>query len=940
MKTGGERSEAAERPWHALTTPEVARRLSTHEETGLRQTEALARLQSVIPAGGRAKKPAALFTFFRQFASLPVLLLCASAALSLLTGGITEAGAVLTVVVANAVIGLVTESRARRTIQSLKRLLPPTAPVIRDGLRRSIGSEDVVPGDLVVLERGWCVPADCRIVDAHALCIDESMLTGESWPASKTSATLPSDGIPIAERVNIAYQGTLVVGGKGRGIAVATGANSQLGIIGRLAESAQPPPTPMELELSHAGNRLLAMCGGICAAILFLGLLRGTRLMPLIRSALSLAIAAVPEGLPALATMTLAVGIRRMRRESILVRKLDAIETLGKVTTVILDKTGTMTENRMRVAEIHTCNASFGSTEDRECLESLHAEQAAALMISCLCNCATIGGDSASLEGTSTEGALIECGIRAGIDIASLRGAHPLSGMMPRAEGRNYMVTHHRVLGPERPLAADDVAQWTGELTAVKGNPEEVLALCGRRLDRGCHQALSEAQRNEIAEWNRRISGRGLRVLGIAYGLGRRECGAGDGQGLIWLGLIGMADPIRPGIPDVLRAFRKAGISPVIATGDQLATACSIARQTGLSGEAPLGFTDGASMNGISDDHLAGMCARTQVFARVSPAQKMRIVQALQKSGHVVAMIGDGVNDSPALRAADVGIAMGKSGADPAREVADIVLGEDRLGKLVEAISEGRSTYANIGKTVRFLLSTNMSEVIVMTAGALIGRWPLTPMQLLWINLVSDIFPGLALSLDPPAPDVLGEPPRSRHERILSREALGRMALESGIIAHSSAAGYLYGILRYGWGARARTIGFLSLVSAQVLHTLSCRSQKHDFTRLPPNTYVKAACAAGLLLQAAVSLIPCGRSLLSLSSVGVSDAGIIAAAAGWSLFCNEAVKWLNAPVENRTVGNTSSKSGDSHDSRGQDRKRHTRQDATSPPAAQGVGRRA
>jgi Ca2+-transporting ATPase len=896
-----------EKPWHLQSAEEVMAFFGTSADRGLPLPLVSHNLslygpnvlpESVPRSGWRI--------FFGQLRSLPVYMLGCSALVSLLTGGVADAVVILAVVGINAAIGYVTESQAEMTIHSLKRLVRPSALTIREGNTLEIRAEVVVTGDLLVFRPGSYIPADCRIVEAQQMTVDESALTGESLPVVKTTETLSGKEVLLADRVNMGYMGTLVTGGQGLGVVVGTGRFTELGEVHSLVEGAETPKTPMERELERIGNQLVWLSSAVCGGVFLVGLLRGYGMLQMFKSAITLGVAAIPEGLPAVATTVLALGIRKMKGHHVLIRRLDAVETLGCLQTVCLDKTGTITLNRMTVVEIQAGLNSITISEGKCWIEQGPVtcrdltELGSLLRIGALCSETEIAGKEVGyvLHGSSTENALVELALEQGIDVVRLRQQYPLRQMTHRTETRPHMSTLHEASLTEEAdsdYLADAFAEKPGRLVAVKGSPSEVLQMCTWQLRDGRRAPLSEPGRQAIELENERMAGNGLRVLGLAFcRIGAESPEGPADHGLVWLGLIGMADPIRNGLKELIDRFHRAHIDTVMITGDQVPTAYAIGRELGLQRVGQLEIFESTRLREIDPEVLATLAKRAQIFARVSPAQKLQIVRAFQRAGKVVAMTGDGINDGPALKAADIGVAMGGSGTDVAREVANVVLEDDNLETLVVAIGHGRSIYGNIRKSVRFLLSTNMSEIMVMLAAITAGLGqPLTPIQLLWINLLSDIFPGLALSLEEPEPDVLERPPRNPQDPIISKADFRRLAFESTSISAGAMTAYGYGIARYGMGARAGTLAFTSLTVGQLLHCLSCRSERISFfsqEKLPPNPYLHLALGGSLLLQALAMLVPGLRGMLGITPSGLLDGAVIGGSAVLPLLVNEATK--------------------------------------------------
>jgi Ca2+-transporting ATPase len=873
-------------PWHALPADQIANTLGVDLERGLTVVEAQRRLAQFGPNRFEQAEPRSdLRIFLGQFNSLPVGLLGVAAAIAVATGGPADALVIGSVVLINAVIGFYTERQAERTIAALARLGPRHAEVLRDGARQCIPIEVLAPGDVVLLAPGSYVPADARLLAARRLSIDESALTGESVPIAKTGQIVVPADTPLGDRRNMVHMGSVVTGGDGVAIVTTTGAHTEIGRIQAMVDEAESPETPMERQLHQLGTQLGLLSAGVCAAVFGVGVLRGVSLLEMLKSAVSLAVAAVPEGLPAVATTTLALGVREMQRRNVAVRELAAVETLGSVQVICLDKTGTLTRNRMTLVALHL-DLGHLRVEDgrflddtgrvdplqRPCLWRL-------LEIVSLCSEVDIGPNG-TFTGTPTELALVEAAHAAAVDVATLHRHRPRLELRPRAEGRPLMSTVHD-------------AGTRGRLVAVKGSPAEVLERCTEWCRDGRVEPLDEATREAILRGNERMAGDALRVLGVAYAEGDAARDA-DAHGLVWLGLAGLTDPLRSGMPELMRQFHGAGIETVMITGDQSATAYAIGRELGLANGRPLQILDSLALDKVDPKLLAGLGRTVQVFARVSPAHKLRIVQALQRSGSVVAMTGDGINDGPALKAADIGVAMGGAGSEVARQVADVVVEDDNLHTLIEAVAHGRAIYANIRKSIHYMLSTNSAEIEVMFASLVLGLGqPLNPMQLLWINLITDIFPGLALSLEPADPDLMRRPPRDPAEPVVRREDLGRMALESGVISLGALAAYAFGLARYGQGAQAGTLAFNTLTLAQLLHSLSCRSEAPVLLgshHLPGNDYLDLALGGSLALQAAAMALPPLRALLGTAVPGLADLAVIGAGAVLPLLVNEASK--------------------------------------------------
>jgi Ca2+-transporting ATPase len=883
--------------WHLREADEVLAALKTSRTTGLSRQMVEKNLKKFGPNMlPEAERRSGWEIFIEQFKSLPVALLGAAAGISVLTGGVLDALLIMGVVTANALIGYKTESEAEKTIRSLQTLVRPTALVVREGHIQEISGEDVVLGDLLVLRPGSYVAADCRLVEATHLSVDESALTGESMPVVKATKALAKPRIPLGDRLNMAFMGTLVTGGEGLAVVVATGSFTEIGKIQTMMGEATSPETPMQRQLGQVGDQLVLICCGVCGVVFLVGFARGLGWLAMLRTSICLAAAAVPEGLPTVATTTLSLGIRDMRGHKVLIRHLDAVETLGALQTICLDKTGTITRNEMVVVEIFTgmrslkiegerFAAATGYVSPSTCMELQRL-----LLIAVLCNETEIyrEGEAYKLHGTPTEAALVHLVLKVNIDVVAARKQYPVLRVNYRSEQRQFMGTLH----------AEPAG---GKLVAIKGSPLEVLSMCTVHFRDNQLLPLTDEDRGEIEAENERMAGMAQRVLGVAYS-NRDDLINGEmPSGLVWLGIIGMADPIREGVEEAIAAFHGAGIETIMITGDQSPTAYAIGKELNLSRKDPLEILDSTHLADIDPETLKALAKRAHVFARVSPAHKLQIVQVLQQAGRVVAMTGDGINDGPALKAADVGIAMGSTGTDIAREVADVVLEEDNLDTMIIAIRDGRTTYNNIRKSVHFFLATNLSEIMLTFTALTVGLGsPLNAMQLLWINLISDIFPGLALAMEAPEPDIMARPPRDPQRPIFTRSDFKRMAFEGATLTGGALGAFGYGIMRYGLGARATTLAFHGLTTGQLLHALSCRSEQYSGLapgKLPPNRYLTVALAGSLGVQVLTAVVPWFRAILGLTPISLLDSLVVAGGAMFPLLVNEMTK--KPPVEKK-----------------------------------------
>ncbi|MGC8777674.1 MAG: cation-translocating P-type ATPase, partial [Candidatus Caldatribacteriaceae bacterium] len=739
----------------------------------------------------------------------------------------TDALVILAILILNAILGVVQERKASRALEALKKMSVLRCEVVRGERVEEVSSEELVPGDIVILREGDFVPADLRLLEARALRVDEASLTGESVAVEKIVSVLPEE-TTLPERLNMAYAGTVVTYGRGRGVVVATGMEREIGKIALLLQKEEETLTPLQKHLASLGKLLGVLVIGICALIFVLGFVREHRLLEMFMTAVSLAVAAIPEGLPAVVTVVLALGVYRMSQHRAIVRKLPAVETLGCTTYICTDKTGTLTENRMQVRE----RFSFGEEEKL-------------LQVAVLCNDAVPGGDGRFL-GDPTEIALLEYAERQGVSIEKWRALHPREGEIPFDSKRKMMSTWHTVDGKRELL--------------VKGAPDVVLLRCASYLKEGRVFPLREEERQEIEKNLKEMAMRALRVLAFAF-----RPYEGDEEDpereLIFVGLLGMMDPPRKEVKSALQEARKAGITTVMITGDNALTASAIAQELGMFGPQDLVVT-GTELEKWSPEELRKKIKRVRVFARVWPEQKLRIVEALQAHQEVVAMTGDGVNDAPALKRADIGVAMGVTGTDVAKEVADMVLMDDNFATIVEAIREGRVIFENIRKFVLYLLSCNLGEILVVLVPMLLGWFrPLIPVQILLINLVTDGLPALALGVDSPEKGLMSRRPRHPREGIVTPFYLRFILWGALFIALPVILGFWLGMRRFDLST-ARTMAFLTLGLGELWRAYSFRSERENLWKIDPRTnlYLVGACLLSfLVLFLAVVVPPLGR---------------------------------------------------------------------------------
>lgn len=871
--------------WHSLPIDEVVGRLSTDARQGLPAGEAARRLAEHGP--NRLEELAAVpcwRTFLGQFRELLIWILIVAAIIAGAVGDWADTAAIVAIVLVNAVIGFLQEDRAQRALTALRGMSAPLARVVRDGVRSSIPAEGLVIGDRIEIEAGDHVPADARVVAAFFLSTQESSLTGESLPAEKRVAgALPVD-TPLGDRHSLLYAGTVVAAGRGAAVVVATGMNTEFGRIAGLLGEATIQPTPLQQRLASLGRILIGLCVVVVGLISAVEVVRGGgisrlvetgRLADLLLRSVSLAVAAVPEGLPTVVTLVLAIGLQRMARRNALVRRLPSVETLGSVTVICSDKTGTLTRNEMTVRDVITAERHYAVSglgyEPRGEFRADDGGDPAAdpdlhrlLEIAARCTTATVtpaADGTWRVVGDPTEGGLIVAAIKAGV--ADHRTATPTLFEIPFDSVRKRMSVV---------LPGGD----GGRLLATKGAPEAVLPCCVAEQRGGAVVPLTDDRRREITHAAGDLAGRAMRVLSFAWRamppaepLGGHP--AGVERELVFVGFVGMIDPPREEAKSAIGRCRTAGIRPVMITGDHPATALAVGRELGLIGVGSRAVS-GAEIDALDDAALGAVAADAVVYARVSPEQKLRIVRALQRLGHVVAMTGDGVNDAPAVKAADIGIAMGISGTDVTREAADMVLTDDNFASIVAAVEEGRGIYDNIQKFMHYLLSCNAGEVLLMLVAAVAG-WPapLAAIQILWLNLVTDGLPALALGVEPAESDIMDRPPRPLNEAVIPWRRGLEILVHGSVVAAVCVAAFW--AVWQGDDARlgqARTVTFCVVAFAQLLFAIGCRSDRRSGfgPGMFANPALLLAIAVSAVVQVAVVTLPAAQSVLEVAAGG------------------------------------------------------------------------
>jgi Ca2+-transporting ATPase len=857
--------------WYRLSTEATLDRLASRA-SGLSIEESARRRAEHGPNVLEEAPPRSnLALFFSQFADYMILVLLGAALIAGIVGDFADTLVILAIVVLNAVIGFVQEYRAERAMAALKAMAAPAATVMRDGVPSMEPAADLVPGDVVHLEAGSIVPADLRIIEAASLRIDEAALTGESAPIDKVHHALAADDVPVADRQNIAHKGTLVTHGRGLGVVIATGMRTEFGKIARLLGRAQSVDTPLQRRLAAFGGRLAAIVLAICAIVFVTGVLRGEPALPMLLTALSLAVAAIPEALPAVVGISLAVGARKMMQNRALIRRLPAVEALGSVTTICSDKTGTLTANEMHVEQYYCDGTRADRPGDGEPWELL--------VLAMTVSHDAVRGGNGNFAGDPTEVALLRAALAAGRDQQAERRRWPRVDELPFDSVRKCMSTLHK-------------APDGGWLSITKGAAEVIVAASDTELRGDGEQPLDRARVLGEAD---RMAAEGLRVLAVGI---RRFAAKPEPydveaeRGLTLVGLIGMIDPPRPEVADAIATCHAAGIVPIMITGDHPLTARAIGERLGLTTSQGAVVT-GGELAALPPGELDKRVGEVRVYARVAPEQKLEIVAALQRRGEVVAVTGDGVNDAPALRQADIGVSMGITGTDVAKEASGIVLLDDNFATIVRAVREGRRIYDNLRRFIRYVLTTNSGEIMTIFLAPFLGLpIPLLPIQILWINLVTDGLPGLALAAEPAERNVMQRPPRPPNESVFAH-GLGTHALVVGLLMAAIALGV------QAWAVHVyvdewQTLVFTTLCFMQLGHVLAIRSEETPLWKLGllSNRPLTGAVALTVVLQLAVVYVPPLGELFKTVPLAPGQLAVAFAAAGAIYGVVEIEKWL------------------------------------------------
>ena len=826
--------------WHMLKTEEVLRRLQTSTKIGLAYNEIESRKEKYgANKLQEKKKENIVIKFIKQFNDFMIIILIIASIISAFTSYMqgendyVDSIIIIAIVILNAIMGLVQEARAEKSIESLKKLTPQIAKVIREGKIQEINAEELVPGDIIELEAGNYVPADCRIIEGFNLKIEESSLTGETEPVEKSEAQILEEKIPLGDIKNMGFMASIVVSGHGKAIVTDTGMNTKIGKIANMINEEEAPETPIQKKLSEVGKTLGIVCLVICAIIYVIGILKKIEPIEMFMTSVGLAVAAIPEGLPAIVTIMLSIGVTKMARKNSIIRKLPAVETLGCSNVICSDKTGTLTQNKMTVVKT--------ISDDEELL----------LKLGCMCTDCDIK-DEKEATGEPTEVAIVNNALLKGINKKELYNKMNRISEIPFDSNRKLMTTVHKL--------------ESGYRSITKGAPDVMINKCDRIYRNGKIERLSEEEKRKIQNQNTQLADDALRVIAVGYRdfeFMRKDVTNLE-ENLIFVGLIGMIDPPREGVKEAVRTCKKAGIKTVMITGDHIATAKAIAKELGILEMGDMAIT-GAELDNISDNELTRNIASYSVFARVTPEHKVRIVKAWQKTGAVVAMTGDGVNDSPALKNADIGIAMGKGGTDVAKNASDMVLMDDNFVTIVQAIRQGRNIFDNIKKAIHFLIATNIGEITTIFIGLLLGlQSPLLAIQLLWINLVTDSLPAIALGLEKEEKGIMERKPRNSKKSIFADGLWSKIITEGIMLGVLDLFIFSLGNNLYGIDV-ARTMAFVSLGLLELVHSFNIKSEgsilkKGAFN----NKFLIGSFILGALLQVIVVIIPYFANIFSL----------------------------------------------------------------------------
>lgn len=760
---------------------------------------------------------------------------------------------IITIVILNAIMGLVQEAKAEKSIESLKKMTPQISKVLRNSKVQEVDANELVPGDIIIIEAGNYVPADCRLIESFNLKIEESSLTGETEPVEKITNKLKQSNVPIGDMKNMAFMATVVVNGHAKAVVTETGMNTKVGKIANMIIEDEAPETPIQRKLAQVGKVLGTTCLVICGVIFIIGLLKNIEPVEMFMTSVGLAVAAIPEGLPAIVTIVLSIGVTKMAKKNSIIRKLPAVETLGSSSVICSDKTGTLTQNKMEVVEINSKNKELTS------------------MLACMCTDCDVNykENKPQIQGEATEVAIVQNAFKLGFLKDDLYNKFPRVSEIPFDSTRKMMTTIHKINGKY--------------LAITKGAPDVLIKKCTHinqetSIDNFRQSDLSNSQTQTIQNENLKMAQKALRVLGVAYKYLENLPAKLDQEvienNMTFVGLIGMIDPPRPGVKEAINTCRKAGIKTVMITGDHIATAKSIAKELNILKNGEKAIT-GQELDQMTDETLKDEIKNASVFARVSPEHKVRIVKAWQKTGAVVAMTGDGVNDSPALKNADIGIAMGKTGTDVAKNASDMILADDNFITIVEAVKQGRNIYDNIKKAIHFLLATNIGEIVTIFMGLVLGfKSPLLAIQLLWVNLVTDSLPAIALGLEPAEKDIMNRKPVNSRKGLFADGLWSKIITEGILIGALTLVAFSIGNKWYGLEV-GRTMAFVAIGVLELVHSFNIKSDKSIFkVGILENKFLLGSFILGVFVQTIVVIIPMLANIFKLVPLNFIQWGI------------------------------------------------------------------
>ncbi|MEI3393498.1 MAG: calcium-translocating P-type ATPase, PMCA-type [Clostridia bacterium] len=831
--------------WYTLSTKEVEKQMQTNIEFGLNEKQVEDKQNKFgLNKLEEKKKESIVIKFIKQFNDFMIIILIIASIISAVVARLEGSNdyfdsiIIIAIVVFNAIMGLVQEAKAEKSLEALKKMTAPTCRVKRNGKISTIKSEQIVPGDIVLLEAGNYVPADCRLISSSNLKIEESSLTGETVPVLKDANCMLKEKTALGDMVNMAFSTTIVVNGHGEAIVTDIGMNTKVGKIAKMIITNEAPETPIQKKLGEVGKSLGIACLGICLLIFVIGLLKKIEPIEMFMTSVGLAVAAIPEGLPAIVTIMLSIGVTKMAKKNSIIRKLPAVETLGSSSVICSDKTGTLTQNKMQVTKIANIN---GETNDKEYIKWL-------MGMATMCTDVEISKENGKMEltGEPTEKAIVSKALDEGQNKNELYNVMKRVKDIPFDSSRKMMTTIHKMPNGYRVI--------------TKGAPDVLLKRCNKVYDNGNVTTLDYSKTKLIENQNNKMADEALRVLAIAYldipNLPSKIDTETVEKNLIFIGLIGMIDPPREGVKEAVATCKKAGIKTVMITGDHIITAKAIAKDLGILRGSDLAVT-GEELDKIPQSILQKNIMNYSVFARVTPEHKVRIVKAYQSTGAVVAMTGDGVNDAPALKNADIGIAMGKNGTDVAKNAADMVLTDDNFVTIVEAVKQGRNIFDNIKKAVHFLIATNIGEIVTIFLGLVLGlKSPLLAIQLLWINLVTDSLPAIALGLEKPETDIMDKKPRDSKKGIFADGLWQRIITEGTMLGILTLVAFSVGNYLYDIEV-GRTMAFVSLGLLELVHSFNIKSEESIFkVGLFENKYLMGAFILGVILQIVVVVIP------------------------------------------------------------------------------------